>query len=60
MITSEKNTKIQWIKALISLSKERKKSSAFVVEGVRLLEDATQSNFFPEIVLYSENLSDRG
>lgn len=60
MITSEKNPKIQWIKALISLSKERKKSSAFVVEGVRLLEDAMQSNYFPEIVLYSENLSERG
>ena len=60
MITSEKNSKIQWVKALISLSKERKNSSAFVVEGVRLLEDAIQSNFFPKIVLYSGNLSERG
>lgn len=60
MITSEKNSKIQWIKALISLPKERKKSSAFVVEGVRLLEDAFQSDFIPEIVLFSGNLSERG
>jgi TrmH family RNA methyltransferase len=60
MITSDKNSKIQWIKALIAHSKERKKSSAFVVEGVRLVEEAILNNFNPEFVLFSENLSNRG
>ena len=60
MITSDKNSKIQWVKSLIAHPKERKKSSAFVVEGVRLVEEAILNNFSPELVLFSENLSDRG
>ncbi len=60
MITSDKNSKIQWVKSLIANPKERKNSSAFVVEGVRLVEEAILNNYCPELVLFSENLSDRG
>ena len=60
MITSDKNPKIQQIRALVQQTKERKKSGLFVAEGVRLLEEAVQANWKCELVLYSETLSKRG
>lgn len=60
MITSDKNPKIQWLRALIEHSKERKESNAFVVEGVRLVEEALRANIEIPLILYSKNLSARG
>jgi tRNA G18 (ribose-2'-O)-methylase SpoU len=45
MITSDKNPKIQQVRALIERSKERKKQAAFVIEGVRLMEEALLITF---------------
>ncbi len=60
MITSEKNPKIQRARALIERSKERKKQAAFVVEGVRLMEEVLLSEWKTELILISDNLSSRG
>jgi TrmH family RNA methyltransferase len=60
MITSNQNPKIQKIRALLHQSKERKNSGLFVVEGVRLFEEAMQANWEFDFILHSENLSTRG
>ena len=60
MITSNQNPKIQKIRALLHQSKERKNSGLFVVEGVRLFEEAMQANWNIDFILHSDNLSNRG
>ncbi len=60
MITSIQNPKIQKIRGLITQTKERKRSNQFVIEGVRLCEEAMRANWDFEAILISENLSDRG
>src|SRR5688572_29193369 len=41
-------------------SKERREVNAFVVEGVRLVEEAATRDWRFETVLYDESLNDRG
>ncbi|PKO17861.1 MAG: RNA methyltransferase [Chloroflexi bacterium HGW-Chloroflexi-10] len=60
MITSDKNQKIQTIRALFSQSKERKKSQTCVIEGVRLVEEAFAAQWQTESVFFADNLSERG
>ena len=60
MITSSQNSKIQWIRSLQSRSRQRREAGAFVVEGVRLVEEALAAGWEAQLVLYSEGLSDRG
>jgi TrmH family RNA methyltransferase len=60
MITSRQNQKIKRIKQLTSQAKFRKKENAYVVEGIRLLEEALQANQKPEQVLYTSDLDQRG
>ncbi|HEY60139.1 MAG TPA: RNA methyltransferase [Anaerolineae bacterium] len=60
MITSLHNPKIKWVRSLLSSKKERKNSGCFVVEGVRLAEEVLQINVIPQLVLFSEELSERG
>ncbi len=60
MITSTRNPKIQRLRLLLGRSKERQKSGAFVVEGVRLVEEALQARWMPMIVLYTGELNERG
>src|SRR3990172_3319772 len=40
MITSTKNPKIQWVRGLQSRAQIRREEGAFVVEGLRLVEEA--------------------
>jgi TrmH family RNA methyltransferase len=40
--------------------KERREANAFVVEGIRLMEEAVNSNWGFQFVLYDETLSERG
>ena len=56
MITSRQNQKIKRIKQLTSQAKFRKKENAYVVEGIRLLEEALQADQKPEQVLYTSDL----
>lgn len=60
MITSNQNSKIKLVRALLGRGKERREASAFVVEGVRLVEEAVNSNWGFRFVLYDETLSERG
>jgi TrmH family RNA methyltransferase len=60
MITSSHNPKIQQVRALIGRKGARDEARAFVVEGVRLVEEALASGWRPELVLYSRDVSERG
>jgi TrmH family RNA methyltransferase len=60
MITSPQNSKIKLARALMGRAKERREERAFVIEGVRLVEEAVNSNWELRFVLYDESLSERG
>lgn len=60
MISSSQNPKIKLARALLGRSKERRDANAFVVEGVRLVEEAVNSKWLIRFVLYDETLNERG
>lgn len=60
MITSAQNPKIKLVRALQSRAKARRKEGAFVIEGVRLFEEATKAHWPIRFVLYDNSLSERG
>lgn len=63
MITSAQNPKVQRVRALLGrthTAQRRAQTDAFVVEGVRLLEEALACGWQADLVLYSEQLSARG
>ena len=60
MITSTQNSKVRLVRALMGKRKDRQLNQAFVVEGVRLTEEALSCGWTPQFVLYSDQLSDRG
>lgn len=60
MITSTANPKIKWVRALQTSSRERRAAGAFVVEGVRLVEEALAAGWEAQLLLYTAELSERG
>ena len=60
MITSSQNSKIKLVRALLGRAKERREAGAFVVEGVRLVEEAVNSDWKFQLALYDESLNERG
>ena len=60
MITSNQNSKIKLVRALLGRAKERREAGAFVAEGVRLVEEAVKANWNCRFALYDETLSERG
>ena len=60
MITSNQNPKIKLVRSLLGRAKDRREENAFVVEGVRLFEEAVNSKWGIRFVLYDETLSERG
>jgi TrmH family RNA methyltransferase len=60
MITSNRNPKVQWIRLLNAHSRERSESQAFVVEGVRLVEEALRAGWIAHLVLHTGVLDARG
>jgi RNA methyltransferase, TrmH family len=60
MITSTKNPKIQWVRELQSRTRRRREENAFVIEGVRLAEEALLAAWPTVLVLYTEDLNPRG
>lgn len=60
MITSLHNPKIQWVRKLQAQSKARREENAFVVEGVRLVEEAMNARWETQLVLYTPELGERG
>jgi RNA methyltransferase, TrmH family len=60
MITSPHNPKLKLIRALQGRAKERREAGAFVVDGVRLVDDAINGNWKFRFALFDETLSERG
>ena len=60
MITSTRNPKIQRIRLLQSRARQRRQEGAFVVEGVRLGEEALRSGWEAQFVLHAAELERRG
>lgn len=60
MITSTHNPKIQNIRALQARSRARRAAQSFVVEGVRLAEEAVAAGWEAQLALYSADLEARG
>ena len=60
MITSSRNPKIQLVRDLLAHSKARREQGAFIVEGVRLTEEAAHAGWAIRLILWSDDLSERG
>ena len=60
MITSTRNPKVQMVRALNAHTKARREAGAFVIEGVRLVEESLAHGWLPDLVFYSEAISQRG
>ncbi len=59
MITSVRNPKIQRVRALQNRARLRRQEGAFVVEGVRLGEEALRSGWDAQLVLHTQDLEVR-
>ena len=60
MITSSSNSKLKLVRKLQNSSQDRKSEAAFVIEGVRLIEEALMIGWPLTFVLYDQTLSSRG
>jgi TrmH family RNA methyltransferase len=60
MITSSQNPKIKLVRALLGRAKERREEGAFVVEGIRLVEEAETRDWSFRFALYDASLNERG
>ena len=60
MITSSQNPKLKLVRTLMGRARERREANAFVVEGVRLVEEAVNAGWKFQFALYSDGLSERG
>jgi RNA methyltransferase, TrmH family len=60
VITSSQNPKLKLVRSLMGRPKERREANAFVIEGVRLVEEAVSAGWKFRFVLYSDGLSERG
>ena len=60
IITSSKNPTVQRVRELLAQRKKRDEENVFVVEGVRLAEEALAAHRSPSLLLYSGRISERG
>jgi len=60
VITSTRNPIIQHIRNLQGRTRARRKANAFVIEGIRLVEEALAVGTVPELILYTEDIGERG
>jgi TrmH family RNA methyltransferase len=60
VITSTQNPKVQQVRSLLRKAHTRRDSQAFVVEGVRLLEEALSAGWQVQLALHIEGVTDRG
>lgn len=60
MITSSKNQHVQNVRELLAKRSVREEQGSFIVEGVRLCEEALACGILPSLVLYADNCSARG
>ena len=60
MITSVQNPKVQWVRKLQARAPLRREQGVFVLEGVRLVEEACQAGWTAKLVMHAPGLSARG
>jgi TrmH family RNA methyltransferase len=60
VITSIQNSKVKLIRELNESKKARSESGLYVIEGVRMAEEALSSGVNPQFAFFSTNLSERG
>ncbi len=60
MITSIQNSKLSLVRGLLSSRKDREVNNLYIVEGVRLAEEAYNNGAQTEFVLFSSQISERG
>jgi TrmH family RNA methyltransferase len=60
MITSTSNPKIKTIRHLQSRGKARREENSYVIEGIRLVEEALQQGLRPALLIYTNSLDERG
>ncbi len=60
MITSPHNPKIKLVRSLQERARKRRLAGMFVIEGVRLVEEAANSDWRFELALFDATLSERG
>lgn len=60
MITSVHNPKVQMVRRLQSQARARREEQAFVIEGIRLAEEALRADWRAKLVLYTNQLDERG
>jgi TrmH family RNA methyltransferase len=60
MITSSQNPRIKLTSQLLSTRKVREDLKSFVIEGVRLAEEAVNNHWQPQFALWSAQLNERG
>jgi TrmH family RNA methyltransferase len=59
MITSTSNERVKYVHAL-SRRKTRQEEGRFVVEGIRLVEEAIRANVQPDFIFYTTEVDERG
>ncbi|MBI4631310.1 MAG: hypothetical protein HY740_06255 [Chloroflexi bacterium] len=59
MLTSLSNERVKRVRALQTQRKTREKEKRFVIEGVRLIEEALQANADFDFVFYEETKDER-
>jgi len=59
MITSTSNDRVKYVHAL-SRRKTRQEKGHFVIEGIRLVEEAIRANVRPEFLFYTAQVGERG
>ncbi len=60
MITSIHNPRVQAVRRLLAQSKARREQGEFVIEGVRLAEEALHASWEARLVLFTAQLDQRG
>jgi len=60
VITSVRNPKIQMVRNLLDRKRKRDDAQSFIVEGIRLAEEALSAGIDIDLVLFSSNVSARG
>lgn len=60
MITSTSNPKIKTIRHLQNRGKARQEENSYVIEGIRLVEEALQQGLHPDLLIYTDTLDKRG
>src|SRR4030042_3956816 len=60
MITSVHNPKIQEVRTLQTQAKGRRDQGRFIIEGVRLAEEALQAGWEAQLGLFTDQLDERG